>query len=44
VSAAVGKTRVAVSGTDPGEAAFADQLAQALHARGRPGRQTHSQW
>jgi hypothetical protein len=38
VAAAAGRTlRVAVGYTRPDETAFADQLAEALHARGRPG-------
>lgn len=37
VVAAAGKTlRVAIGCTHPDEAAFADQLTRALHARGRP--------
>jgi hypothetical protein len=37
VAAAAGRTlRVAVGRTHPDETAFADQLTQALHARGRP--------
>jgi hypothetical protein len=38
VAAATGRTlRVAVGCTHPDETAFADQLTQALHTRGRPG-------
>jgi|GEM_PF-6979602 hypothetical protein len=38
VATAAGRTlRVAVGCTRPAETAFADQLTQALHARGRPG-------
>lgn len=38
VATAAGRTlRVAVGCTRPDETAFADQLTQALHARGRPG-------